>query len=1006
MLNRNVVVGPTPFYVLFAVSGFSGLIYESIWTHYIKLFLGHAAYAQTLVLAIFMGGMAIGAWFAGRRAHRWRNPLVTYAVVEGLIGIAALVFHRLFVAATDASYDHVIPAIGSPLGAQLWKWALSGALILPQSILLGMTFPLMSGGIVRQWPDTPGKSLAVLYFANSIGGAIGVLASGFWLIVMFGLPGTIYTAGLINILLALFVVLCARGQPAAPALASPAASEPGNRAWIRWMLAVSAITGAASFCYEIAWIRLLSLVLGSSTHAFELMLSAFILGLALGGLWIKRRIESLANPVRTLANIQIAMALLALATLPLYAKSFDFMSEALTALARNETAYYGFNAISHLICLAVMVPATFCAGMTLPLITFLLIKRGYGERAIGAVYSANTVGGIAAVLIAVNALMPLVGAKGLLGVGGALDLALGLALLWKALVHQRIRFAAVTAVAASAFVAIFVTSQIDPLKIAASVFRGVGKPFGAGAQAILYRDGRTATVTLVKDKAGSLTLSTNGKPDARIMGDTDKPSGDEPTMILMGAFALAANPHAKSAAVIGMGSGLSANTLLSTPQLERVDTIEIEPQMVAGARMIGEPVRHVFDDPRSHIHFEDAKVFFSTHHRRYDIIASEPSNPWVSGVSSLFTQEFYHRVKQHLADDGVFAQWVQLYEVDVDVVASIMSSVSAEFSDYAIVALTDFDVLILARKSGEMSALDPAFLSQPGLAKALGRIGMRTPQDIEARWLGTKRVLDPMFQSVGSPANSDFFPYVDHNAVRTRFLRSGAGDLTGLAVSWLPMLEMLGASPAPGAPLTPTVLLQQARVDESTRQLRSAILERRYGDTAQSANPAMLMPILFVEACDDARQESMWVEGLVALAATIVPSSTPAELETIWSRITDAKCFGKRSAKQREWLDLVRAVGRRDAPAMLKLSEKILAEARRGGRPEPMQYALRAAMLGNLLGPERGNLAQLWFAYGSLGFSSPQPPLDVRLMMSLDEPDAYKTWHAMAGARHKVVARQ
>src|SRR5690348_8625034 len=171
MLNRNIVVGPTPFFVLFTVSGFSGLIYESIWTHYIKLFLGHAAYAQTLVLAIFMGGMAGGAWLAARWSHRWRNPLLSYAIVEAAIGLAAVIFHRIFVAATDASYEIIIPALGSPAAAQAWKWLLSALLILPQSVLLGMTFPLMSGGILRQWPATPGRSLAMLYFSNSIGGA-------------------------------------------------------------------------------------------------------------------------------------------------------------------------------------------------------------------------------------------------------------------------------------------------------------------------------------------------------------------------------------------------------------------------------------------------------------------------------------------------------------------------------------------------------------------------------------------------------------------------------------------------------------------------------------------------------------------------------------------------------------------------------------------------------------------------------------------------------------------
>jgi predicted membrane-bound spermidine synthase len=167
------------FFLLFTVSGFAGLIYESIWSHYLKLFLGHAAYAQTLMLALFMGGMAIGSWLCSRRSAGWGNLLRGYALAEALIGIAALAFHPVFVAATDAAYENILPALGGEIPAMLFKWTLAGLLILPQSVLLGMTFPLMSAGLIRRYPAAPGESLAMLYFTNSFGASIGVLASGF-----------------------------------------------------------------------------------------------------------------------------------------------------------------------------------------------------------------------------------------------------------------------------------------------------------------------------------------------------------------------------------------------------------------------------------------------------------------------------------------------------------------------------------------------------------------------------------------------------------------------------------------------------------------------------------------------------------------------------------------------------------------------------------------------------------------------------------------------------------
>src|SRR6266566_374554 len=390
---------------LFAASGFAGLIYESIWTHYLKLFLGHAAYAQTLVLAIFMGGLAVGSWLAARLAPRRRRLLAAYAVVEASIGVVALVFHEVFVTTTGWAYA------SSLLRFALFKWSLAGVLILPQCVLLGMTFPLMTAGILRAFPDRPGRSLALLYFTNSLGAAAGVLVSGFVLVRLLGLPGTVRAAGAINLVVAAAVWALVRDAEEAPA---PAAAS-GPRGRVFWLfLGVSLVTGASSFMYEIAWIRMLTLVLGASTHAFELMLSAFILGLALGGLFIQRRIDRLAEPVRALAWLQIAMGLFALGTLLVYGPAFDAMRWLMQTLPRTDGGYTVFNLSSSGIAMAIMLPATFCAGTTLPLITFHLLRSGSGEGSIGAVYAANTVGAIAGVFLAVHAGLPLLGLKGLL----------------------------------------------------------------------------------------------------------------------------------------------------------------------------------------------------------------------------------------------------------------------------------------------------------------------------------------------------------------------------------------------------------------------------------------------------------------------------------------------------------------------------------------------------------------------------------------------------------------
>lgn len=293
---------------VFVLSGAAGLIYESIWSRYLGLFVGHSAYAQVIVLVIYLGGMSAGAAIAARYSERIKEPLVTYAAVEIAVGFIGLFFHVLFRAVSDVAYSSIFPALAGGGVLVIVKWTIAGLLILPQSVLLGTTFPLMSAGLLRRvssngGTDT-GRVLSVLYFANSIGAAVGVLVAGFYLIGAVGLPGTLLTAAVINLLVGLIVFGAVRLEkdnddvpeppPARldspiPGSSIPGAFDPSLPQLWRVLLIVAAGTALASFIYEIAWVRMLSLVLGSATHSFELMLSAFILGLALGAFWVRSR---------------------------------------------------------------------------------------------------------------------------------------------------------------------------------------------------------------------------------------------------------------------------------------------------------------------------------------------------------------------------------------------------------------------------------------------------------------------------------------------------------------------------------------------------------------------------------------------------------------------------------------------------------------------------------------------------------------------------------------------
>ncbi|HJP59134.1 MAG TPA: fused MFS/spermidine synthase, partial [Gemmatimonadaceae bacterium] len=320
-------------YALFFLSGAAGLMYESIWTRYLALLVGHSAYAQILVLTIFLGGMAVGSFLIGRVSERLSDPLIWYAGVETAVGLLGLLFHPVFRAASAAAYDSLFPALVASPGAQsAVKWSLAALLILPQSILLGATFPLMSAGVLRIWRSRPGNVLAWLYASNSFGAAVGVLVAGFYLVSRFDFPGTLVFAAALNFIAAFITIRVVRRQRELPptpvrlALVDDNASTPAIDK--RWLLLGAAFgTAVASFAYEIAWIRMLSLVLGSATHSFELMLSAFILGLALGALFVANGADRWRDPLRALGLIQCVMGALAVATLPLYMQSFHWISD-------------------------------------------------------------------------------------------------------------------------------------------------------------------------------------------------------------------------------------------------------------------------------------------------------------------------------------------------------------------------------------------------------------------------------------------------------------------------------------------------------------------------------------------------------------------------------------------------------------------------------------------------------------------------------------------------------
>jgi spermidine synthase len=990
--GRRVVL----IFALFMASGFGGLIYESLWTHYLQLFLGHAAYAQTLVLMVFIGGLALGAWLCARFAQRLQNPLRWYAAVELAVGALALAFHPVFVAVTDWGYASLLPATcAAEQSVCATQWLVSALMLAPQSVLIGATFPLVSSAVLRLDPTAPGRHISMLYFLNSLGAVFGVLASIFVLIPTFGLPGTLGFAGAVNIALAAGAYALAKVTPpafAVPVMSQPVEPTPGlERRLLPLLLVTALVTGLSSFIYEIVWIRMLSLVLGASTYSFELMLASFILGLALGGLWIRRRIDRIDDPVRYLGVVQVVMGVAAAATLPLYNRSFDFMAWLLSAVSRNDSGFLIFNLGSMGIALLVMLPATFCAGMTLPLITYRLVRSAAGERAIGMVYSVNTLGSILGVILAVHVLMVTLGLRGALLVGAAIDVGLGVMLIGVrgriAAAGSRASWAAAAGVVVLLIVAI--AFPIDQRRAASGVFRAGRATIPPGAVLRYHHDGKTATVDVI-DQGGLRAISTNGKTDALIaMGPGGEASPDELTMAMLALMPLSYNPQAADAALIGFGSGMSTDVMLRSPNIRRVDTIEIEPAMVEGARLFESRVKGAYDDPRSHVLIDDAKSYFARGRHKYDIIVSEPSNPWVSGVASLFTEEFYARLATALNDGGVLSQWLHTYEMDAAGLASVFAAVAKTFPQFVVYSSNDGDLILIARKGAQVGQMDPAVLAWPAMRPIVERLHIADPAVLHHHAAGSAQTVLALFRAMRVDPNSDYRPFLEQRTSRTRFTQERVTELNDLQLTGLPLVEMFDGTFRPYDRKTESI--QMAPPDRAAADAwiyhglltNAAFAPPGPPPAPYSPEHAARLAGIWATACHGELSFGRLLPSIATMAEAINTNIGKEAALEVWTRLERAPCASHLAPGDRRWLDLFAAVAARDPVAMSRIGNEVL-EANRGRRDALTEYAFAATAAG-LVCQHRFEEANKLFAAGTKDWlaESGSVPVGLRYLYEL-----------------------
>ncbi|HSH94324.1 MAG TPA: fused MFS/spermidine synthase [Roseimicrobium sp.] len=770
--------------LLFIASGATALVYEVIWSKCLALMFGSTVQAQTVVLAVFMGGLAAGNRIFGNRAARAHQPLALYGYLEAIIGIYAFFFDSLHRFA-----DGIFQKLGTPLlehssALLMLKGAISVGLLALPTILMGGTLPLLAGWLQRQEGDASRRS-ARFYSLNSLGAVLGSFLAGFLLVRYLGMESSLQLTAMANVLVGLLAVGISRkitdagaDSVVAPTAAAKAVSGSSIVTGRETILLVT-LTGAISMGLEVLASRCLGLVFGSSLPAFALVLMAFILGIGLGSAVVASpRWKGLSTEVwvpRLLVGAALWITGLVLAVVPLV-YSYVILG---SGLARNDVGYWlhqimvGGGAL-----FALGLPAGLM-GAVLPL---CIRSAGAGAddlpALIGRLLTWNTVGCVTGVLLTGFVLMPLLGLRAAL-----LFLALILcSITCVASLKWKRRGGVKLAIAGAVLVvfALFGTGEGWKTVLSSGIFRRrewQPEYFTARQKAIrlvFYEDAPDATVSVEQTDGvifkSQISLRINGKVDASNVGDLN-------TQYLLGHLPLIARPASKDVFVLGFGSGITAGAVLGHP-VEKLVIAENCAPVLRAAKFFEPWNRNVLHEPRTRVYSEDARTVLKLSPQTYDVIISEPSNPWMVGVGSVFSQEFYQLAASRLKDGGIMTQWFHAYEMSDQIVDMVFKTFSSVFPYMEIWDPGTGDLILLGSQKPWPNTLEHygQVFGRKEVASDLAAIGITSPALLWTRQLASQRTAPaaPQYQAI----QSDAFPVLEYDAPRAFFRGQSATFLS------------------------------------------------------------------------------------------------------------------------------------------------------------------------------------------------------------------------------------
>ncbi len=850
-------------YVCFFISGFSGLVYEIVWSRLFVYTMGTSNLSIAVVVSVFMGGLALGSGLGGRVADRVQSPLRTYAWLVIGVGLGSLAVFPLLWLAT--------PVLGAAYGLHdgqpnhpfftAVKALVCAASILVPTACMGATLPVLARHMTRTLKEV-GARLGALYAVNTFGAVAGAAAAGFYLILQFGLAYTAVLAAALDILVGVVILVFpsrarepvpdakgarrAREPKASAARARPETVAPTAVPWAVHIVVIAyAVSGFVNMCLQLGWTRALIIVVGHSTYGFSVIVAVFIFGLALGG-WIAGRFaDRLARPIAAFGWVLVLTAAASALTIPwlgmLPARFAWDMAGVILTGAPGANDFARFMQAGALRTALAILPATILMGMTFPIVGRIRALSDHTVgRAVGIAYAANTVGAILGTAITGFVLIPLLGRIWML-----LYLAVGLGLLAGIVVllaapggNRGRRYAlALAAVAlllaychatrpagvldsASASSPEEVRKHWNPLIFAHCSVRGIPmahvfKSYEEYESALLdrweslyYRDGEACSVAVMRTRAdGYRSLHITGKADA----SAGQFTFDLQTQLLMGHLPVLVHGAPRECLNLGLGGGMSLGAMASYPGVESIDLLELSPEVVEAARRHFADANHgALDDPKVRTIIGDGRNHLAHTARRYDVISSEPSNFWIAGVGNLFSEEFYRIARDRLRPGGIVCQWIYGYNIRQEDYQTAVRTFLRVFPHVTMWANSMGDTLLLG--SCEPLRCDRARMAEAlkaeAVAGSLKSIGIEQPEDLFRYFVCDG---DALRAWVGEgPLNRDLFPVLEFSSPLGYF---GANAR---------VVEKITAA-APG--VIPPAMLQGF----SEEGMRAAAMRRRHG---------------------------------------------------------------------------------------------------------------------------------------------------------------------------------